>query len=240
MEIQETERHTEDMQEIITKVPSWILRWGIMLFFGILLMVAAISVFVRYPDTIKSSLKFESSGITMPVVSAVPGIVANLWVKQGAIVKKGQALATIEMNSPNTKYTLAAPQDGKLGFVAIVQHGAFLKANQIVFAIHPVREQFFGIMEMPSSQINKIKIGQQVLISLRNYPADEYGELKGSVDYIADEPTNNGLFIIKVNLNNAGSKYPVILKSWTMGDAEIITQNVSLQSRIFKSVFKGL
>lgn len=42
--------NTEDIQEIITKVPSWILRWGIMVFFGILLMIATISVFVRYPD----------------------------------------------------------------------------------------------------------------------------------------------------------------------------------------------
>jgi len=240
MEIQETERHTEDMQEIITKVPSWMLRWGMMLFFGILLMVVAISVFVRYPDTIKSGLKFESSGITVPIVSAVPGTVTNIWVKQGAIVKKGQALASIEMSSPNTTYTLAAPQDGKLGFVTIVQRGTSLKANQVVFAIHPVNEQFFGIMEIPPSQVNKIKIGQQVLISLRNYPADEYGQLKGSVTYITDEPTVNGLFIIKVALNSTGSKYPVALKSWMAGDAEIITQNVSLQSRIFKSIFKGL
>jgi len=240
MEIQETERHTEDMQEIITKVPSWILRWGIMLFFGILLMVVAISVFIRYPDTIKSSLKFESSGITVPVVSSVPGTVTNLWAKQGTIVKKGQALATIETVKPNSEYTLTAPQDGKLSFVTIVQRGIFLKANQVTFIIHPVNEQFFGIMEIPSSQIDKIKIGQQVLISLRNYPADEYGQLKGSVNYITDEPSNNGLFIIKVTLNSAGSKSPVAFKSWMIADAEIITQNVSLQNRIFKSIFKGL
>ncbi len=29
--------HTEDMQDIITKVPSWLLRWGITVFFSVLL-----------------------------------------------------------------------------------------------------------------------------------------------------------------------------------------------------------
>ena len=240
MEIQSTEKHTEDMQEIITKVPSWVLRWGITVFLGILLLVVAISAFVRYPDTIKGDLKFESSSLSMPVISAGPGKITKLWVKQGSIVKMGQLLATIESANPTAKYALIAPREGKLNFVTIVQQDAFLKANQVVFTIHPVNEQFFGLMEIPSRQINEIKIGQQVLINLRNYPAEDYGQLKGNISYIADEPAANGFFTIKVTLTNTNLKQSASLKNWMVGDALIITRDISLQSRILKSVIKGL
>ena len=74
--------HTEDMQEIITKVPSWILRWGIMLFFGILLIIVGISVLVRYPDTIKGNMKIASTGISKQIITNMPGRVAKLMVKK--------------------------------------------------------------------------------------------------------------------------------------------------------------
>lgn len=233
------ERHTEDIQEIITKVPSWILRWGIMLFFGILLMVAAISVFVRYPDMIKGNLKFQSTGISAPVIVSAPGIISKIFVKQGAAVKRGQPLASVQApNAPAGSYTLTASQDGKLGFITVVQQGTVLRPNEAVFIIHPDNEQFFGLMEIPAANINKIKMGQQVLISLKSYQADEYGQLKGNISYLTDEPNAAGFFTVKITLNNSGSKHPVQLKSWMTGDAEIITKDVSVSERITSNLFK--
>jgi len=231
------ERHTEDIQEIITKVPSWILRWGIMVFFGILLMIVAISAFVRYPDTVKGVLKLQSTGISVPVVATAPGVLSKVFVKQGTAVKRGQPLAEVQ---GNTTTTLTAPQDGKVGFVTIVEQGTVLRPGQEVFIIHPENEQFFGIMAMPAAGINKIKIGQRVLISLKNFPAEDYGQLKGTINYIADEPAQNGFFIIKVSLNTSSLKHSIALKDWMTADAEIITEDVSIKSRILKSIFKKL
>jgi multidrug resistance efflux pump len=232
------ELHTEDIQEIITKVPSWILRRGIMVFFGILLMIAAIGSFVRYPDTIKESLKFQSTGISVPVIAMAPGIISKVFVKQGVVVKRGQPLAKVAVaNTPIGYYTLTAPQDGNIGFITVVQQGSVLSLNQPVFVVHPSNEQFFGLMEIPAATINKIKKGQQVLINLKNYPAEEYGQLKGIINYVTDEPNAAGFFTVKVTLNNSGLKQPIQLKSWMMGDANIVTKNVSVERRIFKSIF---
>jgi multidrug resistance efflux pump len=233
------DRHTEDIQEIITKVPSWILRWGIMVFFGILLMLVAISIFVRYPDTIKGGFKLESSSISTPVMINTPGNIIGVFVKQGAMVKAGQPLALVQPLNINSSYTLTAPQEGKVGFVAIIQHGSVLKANQPAFIIHPVNECFFGIMEISPSQINKIKIGQAVLINLRNYPAEEYGHLNGKISYIADEPGSNGL-LIKITIDDTQLKKQILLKNWMTGDAEIITQDVSILKRVGSNLFRFL
>ena len=240
-ELPEDDRHTEDMQEIITKVPSWVLRWGIMVFFGILLMVAAISVFVRYPDTIKAGLKLESTGITMPVIASAQGRITAVYVKQGNIVRLNQPLLAIETyDIGNKAYTLRALNDGKVGFVAIVQPGEVLRAGQEVFTIHPQNEQFFGLMEIQAANINKIRVGQQVLISLRNYPANEYGQLKGTISYVADEPGKEGFFAVKVSINYGGLNPQIALKAWMMADAEIITQDVSILKRVMANLFKGL
>jgi len=55
------ERHSDEIQDIITKVPSWIVRWGIVMFSAILLMVLSVSALIRYPDTIKLPLKLDTT-----------------------------------------------------------------------------------------------------------------------------------------------------------------------------------
>jgi len=234
------DRHTEDIQEIITKVPSWILRWGITLFFGILLMVIGISAFIKYPDTIKGNLKIESNSLATPVISNLSGKITKVFITKDVIVKKGQPLIIIQDSDDALSYTLNATQDGKISFAAIVQPGNFLKANQEVFVIHPQNEQFFGTMEIPSGSISKIKEGQEVLINLREYNIAENGQLKGKISYIADEPIK-GFFTLKVTFNNySKSKDAMELKSWMNADAEIITKDATILSRISRNMFRSV
>lgn len=40
----------EELKELITKVPSWILRWGLAMFFGVLILTLALSALISYPD----------------------------------------------------------------------------------------------------------------------------------------------------------------------------------------------
>lgn len=47
--------HSEEVSEIITAVPSWILRRGITLIFLVLLSIVLMSALIRYPDIIKTS-----------------------------------------------------------------------------------------------------------------------------------------------------------------------------------------
>jgi len=53
--------HSPAIQQIITSVPSWLLRWGIFIFFVLLFLIIGLSAFIRYPDLVKTTLKIESS-----------------------------------------------------------------------------------------------------------------------------------------------------------------------------------
>lgn len=50
-------RHSDEIDQIITKIPAWIVRWGITIFGLILVMALSISAVIRYPDTIKLPVK---------------------------------------------------------------------------------------------------------------------------------------------------------------------------------------
>jgi multidrug efflux pump subunit AcrA (membrane-fusion protein) len=89
-------RHTDDMEDIITKVPSWILRWGITLFFFVLVLIVSVSALVRYPDVVKATMKINSPDAAKPIVAKVSGKLVKLLVRQNDDVATSQSLAYIE------------------------------------------------------------------------------------------------------------------------------------------------
>jgi hypothetical protein len=93
----QSDKHAPKMQKIITKPPSWLLRWGISLFFGVLLLIVALAEFIKYPDVIKSPLIISSVN---EVASANMSIYADVVVSQSVFnkVKLGQ-LVLIKLKS---------------------------------------------------------------------------------------------------------------------------------------------
>ncbi|MCZ4224450.1 HlyD family secretion protein [Pedobacter rhodius] len=95
--------HSEEVHEIITAVPSWILKWGITMVFTILGGIILLSAFIDYPDIVTTSLKVNSLNAPKTVLARQAGKLTALLVADGQIVKQGIALAYLE--------TTAAPQD---------------------------------------------------------------------------------------------------------------------------------
>ncbi|WP_199138426.1 hypothetical protein [Pedobacter sp. ASV12] len=89
-------QHSEEVNEIITAVPSWILRRGITLILLILLAIILLSAFIRYPDIVKTSLKVNSLNAPKEVIAHQPGKLVKLLVKDNQPVKDKEPLAFIE------------------------------------------------------------------------------------------------------------------------------------------------
>jgi len=86
----------EDVQEIIEEVPSWILRWGVSLFFGILISIIGLAALIRYPDIVNASLKIDSPDSPKPIVSKISGKLVKLLKKENDLVRSGETLAFME------------------------------------------------------------------------------------------------------------------------------------------------
>ncbi|MFD2941836.1 HlyD family secretion protein [Flavobacterium notoginsengisoli] len=96
------ELRSEEVQDILTKVPHWIIRWGTFLIFTIILMFFFVSWFVRYPDVINSEILITTNIPPEKIISKSSGRIEAILVKNKTHVKKDTPLAIIE-NTANYK-----------------------------------------------------------------------------------------------------------------------------------------
>ncbi|QNR84740.1 HlyD family efflux transporter periplasmic adaptor subunit [Pedobacter riviphilus] len=96
------EVNSEEVYDIITAVPSWILRWGITLIFAILGGIILLSALIEYPDVVKTNLKVNSLNSPKQVLAKQSGKLTALLVQDGQMVEENQPLAFFESTAnPN-------------------------------------------------------------------------------------------------------------------------------------------
>jgi len=92
---------SDEVQEIISAVPNWMIRWGITLIFGLIVMLIALSWFVKYPDIIFGNATLTTLEPPVKLVVRSSGKLTNILVKDGSVVEKNQIIA--EMENPVTQ-----------------------------------------------------------------------------------------------------------------------------------------
>lgn len=134
-------------------------------------------------------------------------------------------------------YILKANIDGTVNFHDFwAEHQSVNKGN-LVFSIIPKKHsEFIGRLEAPAYNSSKIKIGQNVNLSIMEYPEIEFGYLIGKVKSISLVPNNDGNYLIKVELpNNLITTYNTEIRfsQEMQAQAEIITEDRRLIETIF-------
>lgn len=139
------------------------------------------------------------------------------------------------------KNVLLAPVDGILNMYDIRSKKQFLLKEQHVFTISPIGKQhYYAWVKMPIGNSGKVKAKQKVIIKLSNYPYQEFGALKGTVLSITNVP-KEGSYMLKVELPMqlvTSSKQKLDEKQELIGRAEIITEDLSLFTRMFNFLNK--
>lgn len=87
---------SEEVQEILTKVPHWMIRWGNVLFLSIILLLLLISWFVKYPDIITSEAIVTTQIPPEKEYANISGKLDTILVSDNDKVKSNQPLAIIE------------------------------------------------------------------------------------------------------------------------------------------------
>lgn len=96
------ELRSEEVQDILTKVPHWMIRWGTVLIFAIIVMLFFVSWFVKYPDVVSAEIVITTNIPPEKIVSKSSGRIEAILVKDKTIVSKNSTLAIIE-NTANYK-----------------------------------------------------------------------------------------------------------------------------------------
>lgn len=90
------EIRSEEVQEILTKVPNWMIRWGNTLLLVIILMLIAISWFIKYPDEIDTQVMITTTNPPQKLYANSSGKFDAFLVKDNDTVTVGTPLAVLE------------------------------------------------------------------------------------------------------------------------------------------------
>ncbi|NII83148.1 HlyD family efflux transporter periplasmic adaptor subunit [Pedobacter sp. SG908] len=88
--------HSEDIQEIIAKPPSWLLKRGIGLIFLTIILVLSLSTVIKYPNKVSAVLKINAINGPKMVSNRQAGKITKILVTENQSVSQDDDLAYIE------------------------------------------------------------------------------------------------------------------------------------------------
>ena len=87
---------SEEVQEVMGSIPSWILRWGITVLFLVVAALVIGSCFFKYPDVIVSEMTLTGRYPVAPIIARASGKISRLYIEDGQTIATYSPLAVIE------------------------------------------------------------------------------------------------------------------------------------------------
>ena len=97
---------TEEVNEILSAPPTWIVQWGITIVFLVIILGLALSYFIHYPDKLSAKTTITTLNPPVTLVAKVNGKLTYLLVKNNEVVSQESVLGVIE-NTANHNQILS-------------------------------------------------------------------------------------------------------------------------------------
>lgn len=104
-EEKDIELKCEEVQEILSRPPHALIRWGITVFFAIIFLLFAGGCFFSYPDTVEAEITITTENPPAWIVARSSGKLKEILLKDKEEVKAGTLIAAID-NPANTDEVL--------------------------------------------------------------------------------------------------------------------------------------
>ena len=128
-------------------------------------------------------------------------------------------------------YLLKAPVNGQITFTHFWKNNQNIKVGDAVYTIIPTgSKSFIGKIQVPIQSSGKVRVGQNVIIKLDDFPYMEFGLLQGKITKISLVPDNDfysAEIIFPSTLITTYGKN-ISLKNVLKGNCEIIIRNQPL------------
>lgn len=95
-EYQDIELRSEEVQEILTRVPHWMIRWGNIIILLLLLVVMLFAYIIKYPDILNTQIIITTQNPPEKLVTRSTGKIAKILVDDRVEVLPQTPLAIIE------------------------------------------------------------------------------------------------------------------------------------------------
>lgn len=90
------ELRSQEVQELLGKVPKWIVRWGTLIVFEVLFLLFILSLILSYPDVINSQIILTADVPPAQMKANSDGTIDKILINDQEKVKQDQLLAVIQ------------------------------------------------------------------------------------------------------------------------------------------------
>lgn len=202
-ENKQIELRSEEVQEILTRVPNWMIRWGNVVILLLLVLVLMISWFIKYPDIITTQIIITTQTPPEKLVARTSGRIEAILVSDRQDIAKNTPLAVIE-NSANFKdiFLLKSIVDT-------------LNLNKNPFPFEVLQNAQLGEVESTFAVFQKEYIADQLNTKFQPYKVEgtaqgyEYLQLKERLTLLESQKsiTQNELVLQKSDLDRHEKLY---------------------------------
>ncbi|MDR2823653.1 MAG: HlyD family secretion protein [Prevotellaceae bacterium] len=180
----EVELRSEEFQEVLSRVPSWIQRWGITLILILLAILLVGSALFRYPEIVTAPIVVTTENLPQNIVAKVSGRIDTLYIAEKQKVTKNQTLGVLE-NTANTEdilfleKELVAVSPDSLNAAAILRYRAFsLGELQPAFSSLQKAAEDYNFFVETDYHNKKIAVIQKQISVQKNLLNQSYKQLK--------------------------------------------------------------
>ncbi len=242
---------SQNVQELMEKIPNWMIRWGNLIFLLITLSIFLLSWIIEYPEVIQCEVTIKSNPSVYKEYSKDSGIIDSVYIKDGSLVTKKSLILILKNEYQLSKKDVSYLKNGKndtiisgleIGEIYYTKNwfrGEKIKPNTHLFNIVPKKiNNLVAELKVPFQSALKIKKGQKVKIKIENYPYKENGVIIGMINKIPKIYNTNGFYIIDIKLPKkliTTSNNEIEFRQEMLGSAEIITEDLRLIERFFSN-----
>ncbi len=87
---------SENVQDILTQPPHWMIRWGNSVIFIILIMILVMSWFIKYPEFIPAPIIVTSQNPPEKIEARISSRIEKILIKDHQSVKKNDVLMILQ------------------------------------------------------------------------------------------------------------------------------------------------
>lgn len=158
----EIELRSDEFQEIVQQSPRWLIRSGIMLILGFVLLLLAGSYFFKYPDVINADIVVLSENPPAYLAARTTGRIDSILVTDQQMVSEGQIIAILE-NTARFNDALKLKE-----LLLLIE--PFMQSFDTLAAVHPEIDLQLGDIQSDYSSFVRLYNDYFTLLRLKLHP----------------------------------------------------------------------
>lgn len=210
--------HSEEVQELMGAVPSWIQRWGISLVTLILIVAIILCNYISLPQKSKINLYPLPTENVVVISTPQDGKITSLLVKNNASILAGDTIL-IYQSSTGAESIITSPIDGLCTFTGPITSSEKLPGEIELLQVNKSGEHSFPYYGyLPAEDYNMIHIGDLLLID---------SDYTAHITFISPNPASNGQYYFEASSPLNSNQSPITVTRIT--STESVLQKIIRQ-----------